>query len=93
MNRNIAIHYIVGVSIGSMMEPTSIAIIEQETRVRDGWDAYNHALRLRHLERVPLDMRYPDLVDHVGELIDKLQEHEQAPVSYTHLTLPTKRIV
>jgi hypothetical protein len=23
-------------------------------------------------------MRYPDLVDHVGELIDKLQEHEQA---------------
>ena len=61
-----------------MMEPTSIAIIEQETRVRDGWDAYNHALRLRHLERVPLDMRYPDLVDHVGELIDKLQEHEQA---------------
>ena len=78
MIRNIAIHYIVGVSIGSMMEPTSIAIIEQETRVRDGWDAYNHALRLRHLERVPLDMRYPDLVDHVGELIDKLQEHEQA---------------
>ena len=66
MNRNIAMHYIVGVSIGSMMEPTSIAIIEQETRVRDGWDAYNHALRLRHLERVPLDMRYPDLVDHVG---------------------------
>ena len=32
MNRNIAMHYIVGVSIGSMMEPTSIAIIEQETR-------------------------------------------------------------
>ena len=34
MNDNICIHYIIGVSIGSMMEPTSIAVIEQETRVR-----------------------------------------------------------
>ena len=77
MNDNTALHYILGVSIGAMMEPTAIAVIEQETRVRDGWDAYNHALRLRHLERVPLDMRYPSMVDHIGELIDKLKDAEQ----------------
>jgi len=81
MNDNICKHYILGVSIGTMMEPTSIAIIEQETRVRDGWAAYNHALRLRHLERVPLDMRYPAMVDQVGKLIDKLKEQEQDDVT------------
>ena len=78
MNDNICKHYILGVSIGSMMEPTSIAVIEQETRVRDGWEAYNHALRLRHLERVSLDIRYPEMVDQIGELIDKLKKNEQA---------------
>jgi len=77
-NQNTLFHYIVGVSIGSMMEPTAIAILEQETRVRDGYSAYNHGVRLRHLERAPLDMLYPDMVDHVGELIGKLNEHEQA---------------
>ena len=76
-NQNICLHYILGVSIGSMMEPTAIAIIEQETRVRDGFAAYTHALRLRHLERVPLDTRYPVMVDQVGELIDKLKKPEQ----------------
>ena len=78
MNDNKKIHYILGVSIGSnTTEPTAIAVLEQESRVRDGWGPYNHALRLRHLERVPLDMRYPAMVDHVGELIDKLKEQEQ----------------
>ena len=75
---NAVLHYIVGVSIGSMMEPTAIAILEQEARVRAGYDAYTHALRLRHLERVPLDMRYPDMVDRVGDLISKLEDQEQS---------------
>ena len=78
MNDNICKHYIIGVAIGTMMEPTYIAIIEQEPRVRDNWAAYNHALRLRHLERVSLDIRYPEMVDQIGELIDKLKKDEQA---------------
>jgi hypothetical protein len=78
MNRNICTHYIVGVSVGSMMQPTSIAILEQETRVRDSWKPYNHALRLRHLERVPMDVRYPQMIDLLAERIDALKDKEQA---------------
>ena len=78
MNRNICTHYIVGVSVGSMMQPTSIAILEQETRVRDNWKPFNHALRLRHLERVPMDVRYPQMIDLLAERIDALKDKEQA---------------
>jgi hypothetical protein len=78
MNTNAVLHYIVAVSIGSMMEPTAIAILEQEARTRDGYDVFNHALRLRHLERVPLDMRYPDMVDRVDSLVGQLEDQEQS---------------
>ena len=47
-------HYIIGVDIGLTMEPTALAVIEQETRrVKHGAECT--VLRLRHLERLPLD--------------------------------------
>ncbi len=78
MNENVCKHYIMGVSIGTMSQPTAIAIIEQETRVRGNWEIEETGLRLRHLERISLDMRYPAMVDHIDGLINKLKEHEQS---------------
>ncbi len=78
MNENVYKHYIVGVSIGNMSQPTAIAIIEQETRARGNWEIEATGLRLRHLERISLDMRYPAMVDHIDGLINKLKEHEQS---------------
>ena len=82
MNHNICRHYIAGVSIGTMREPTAIAIVEQETRTRGNWETEVVGLRLRHLARAPLDMTYPDQVDHIGGLVKALEDHEEAGESY-----------
>lgn len=78
MNPNICKHYILGVSIGSMMEPTAIGIIEQETRFRDKWMPETTGLSLRHLERRPVDERYPDMIERLEELLEGLEDKEQA---------------
>ena len=78
MNENILKHYILGVSLGLMREPTALAIIKQEVRVRDGWAPYNHALTVKDLERIPLDMSHPDMVDRVAKRMAELEKLEQA---------------
>lgn len=76
MNPNIATHYIVGVSLGGMSQPTAIAILEQEARVRGEWGVEQTGLRLRHLERPPMDMAYPALIDHIEGLLKALEDNE-----------------
>ena len=69
------LHYIVGVDIGLTMEPTALAVVEQESRrMKSGTECT--ALRLRHLERLPLDAGYPQLVERVKETFDKLKDDE-----------------
>ncbi len=77
-NDKICHHYVVGVSIGTMSQPTAIAVVEQETRARGDWSPENTGLSLRHLERVPLDMRYPEMVDHIDGLVARLAEEDSS---------------
>ena len=39
------------------------------------------------------DIEVLDEASNVDEGIEKIEQHNPDPVSYTHLTLPTKRIV
>jgi len=65
MTENIYHHYIVGVSLGMTRQPTAIAILEQEMRSRGSWAAEQTALRLRHLERPPIDDTHPQNIKRI----------------------------
>src|SRR5258708_37464338 len=80
-NRNICLHYIVGASLGTGMQPTGLAVLEQETRGSDSWGSENRTLRLRHLERLGLGVSYPAAVERIGEIVDKARGQEQAAPS------------
>src|SRR5208282_2685180 len=79
-NPNICIHYIVGVSVGHGIQPTAIAVVEQETMKRKGWETESLPLRVRHLERLPLDAGYPGAVAEVHKLLKRkeLKDAEQS---------------
>ena len=73
-------HYILGASLGTGMQPTAIAVIEQEISQNGNWRAGIEALRLRHLERVPLDDGIPETVAQVKALLgrEEIKERESA---------------
>ena len=81
MSKNTCIHYNIGVDLGISRQPTAIAVIEQETIYRQGLGVENHELRVRHLERLPLDASYPKVVDRVREVLAALKDSEQAEPS------------
>ncbi len=62
-------HFIVGVSIGTGIEPTAIAVVEQIIDSGGTWLAKTRALELRHLERLPAQTSYPDTVERVATLL------------------------
>src|SRR5690349_4753204 len=80
MNRNgdFCFHYLVAVSLGAGAQPTGLAVVEQETRRSDTWGAVNCALRVRHLERLPLGAGYPQAVDAALRCFNAVREDEQA---------------
>ena len=63
--------YFVGVDLGQSRDFTAIAVLER-AELRGDWDPVMYAwrkttaLRLRHLERVPLGTPYTEVVDRVG---------------------------
>ena len=63
-------HFIVGASLGVGIQPTVIAVLEQEVSKSDPWLPVTAALRLRHLERLSLDASYPGTVDRIGTLLE-----------------------
>jgi hypothetical protein len=56
----------IGVDLGKSVDFTAISIIE---KIGSGINAF---YQIRHLERLPLGTSYPDIVGHVGHLIDAL---------------------
>ena len=64
------IHYILGASLGTGIEPTAIAIVEQEITGSSSYRAETKALRLRHLERLPTDANLPAIVERFVKLMD-----------------------
>jgi hypothetical protein len=81
MNTNLCQHYILAIDLGQAMQPTALAVIEQETEWTRGWSAENRALRLRHLERLSLDVGYGRLIDRIRDLLTTLRPKEQADKS------------
>ncbi len=69
-------HVIVGVSIGTGIEPTALAIVEQIIDSGGNWLAKTRALELRHLERLPAQTSYPDTVERVATLLSSAEIDE-----------------
>jgi hypothetical protein len=62
-------HFIIAASLGTGIQPTAIAVVEQEVLKGDRWLQETGALRLRHLERLPVDTTYPKTVDRISTLL------------------------
>src|SRR5579883_3336834 len=75
---NICLHYILAVDLGQAIQPTAMAVIEQQTERTTGWGADTTALRLRHLERLTLDAGYPKLIERIRSLLGELDKQDQA---------------
>jgi hypothetical protein len=66
--------YFVGLDLGQVHDPTAIAVLErsvvllERSRVTYDWISATR-LSFRHLERLPLGLDYPAMVEHVSELI------------------------
>jgi hypothetical protein len=69
--------FVVGVDLGQSTDPTAIAVLHWRRRPLDTWthehfvhrqDVQEH-LDVRHLERLPLGMAYPSVVQHVADLL------------------------
>lgn len=63
-------HFIIGASLGVGAEPTAIAVVEQKVLKGDRWLEVTAGLRLRHLERLPVETTYPKTVDRISTLLD-----------------------
>lgn len=69
--------FIVGVDLGQSTDPTAIAVLHWRHRPLDSWTHENFVHRqevqehidVRHLERLPLGMVYPAVVQHVANLL------------------------
>jgi hypothetical protein len=70
--------YVMGVDLGQSADPTAIAVVEVEGRVRCSYDGWNYNIqqkvegseyRVRHLERLGLRMPYPAQVQYVAGLL------------------------
>ena len=63
------LHYILGASIGTGIQPTAVAVVEHEVWKNEKWKPETVALRLRHLERISLEAGYPDTVERIDTLL------------------------
>lgn len=63
-------HLLIAVTVGVGIQPTAIAVVEQEVLKSNGWRLETGALRLKHLERMPLDASYPDIAARVSTLLE-----------------------
>ena len=69
-------HFIIGVSIGTGIEPTALAVVEQIIDSGGNWLAKTRALELRHLERLPAQTSYPEMVECVATLLSSAEIDE-----------------
>jgi hypothetical protein len=76
--------FVIGVDLGQSTDPTAVAVLEHVIGVLDkGSDYQRHTnqsehlqtkaerVDVRHLERLPLGLSYPAVVQHVGQLLQR----------------------
>lgn len=95
IGRNVAeLNYFVGLDLGQRRDFTAIAILELESRFNGLRDAltFTHltdtTLRLRWLERLPLGTSYPDVMNHVTDLVQQLGQQTVVVADATGLGAP-----
>lgn len=69
--------YIVGVDLGQSNDFTSVLVISPDESVEP---VYN----LGHIERVPLQTRYPAIVSHIGKVVNALRRPVDAHMLVVH---------
>jgi hypothetical protein len=86
--------YYMGVDLGQSADYTAIAVIDHSiTPITDEWDVDDRAgiirqkaderFDVRHLERLPLGMLYPDQIAHVKQLLSRPPlRHVQVPACF-----------
>ena len=55
--------------MGAGTQPTAISVLEQEVLKGERWSAETSALRLRYLERVPVEENYLKIVERITTLM------------------------
>ena len=82
------LHYIISASLGTGIQPTAFAVLEQEILKGDRWSPETAVLRLRHLERMPLGAAsYPDIVKQVSTLLATAEIKDGEKCSETDVVL------
>jgi hypothetical protein len=75
------IRYFVGLDVGQVHDSTAIAVAERTDIEYEEWDRVTYDRKrtqqysLRHLQRLPLGMAYPDQADAVAELLERSPLH------------------
>ncbi len=64
------LHYVLGASLGTGIQPTAVAVLEHEVWKNENWEPETVALRLRYLERILLDVGYPGTVERIDTLLN-----------------------
>jgi hypothetical protein len=63
--------FVVGVDVGQAVDPTAVAIIENFDTRLDGSSPLESHFHVRHLQRLPLGMSYPNIVIEIGTMMTR----------------------
>jgi hypothetical protein len=75
----------IGVDVGKQRDPTAVCVAESEWREVEG-RAEVH-FNVRHLERLPLGTPYPEAVDRIARMTDRVRERTgERPILYVDST-------
>jgi hypothetical protein len=71
--RNATIKYVLGADLGQAMDPTALTVLEHTHAFREwergGRDQFEDTFDVRHLQRLPLGLSYPSVVQEVARLL------------------------
>jgi hypothetical protein len=76
LNRRECLHYIVGADLGQAMQPTAFAVVEQLVVGLRPRGRAVRSMKLRHLERLSLDVTYPQIITRLEELVEAVKDEE-----------------
>jgi hypothetical protein len=71
--RNAVTKYALGADLGQSMDPTALCVLEHTHAFRDwergGADQHEDTFDVRHLQRLPLGLSYPNVVQEIARLL------------------------
>jgi hypothetical protein len=71
--RNATIKYVLGADLGQSMDPTALSVLEHTHAFREwergGRDQFEDTFDVRHLQRLPLGLSYPAVVQETARLL------------------------